>query len=336
MQEALEQSLAAMALEHAEAAPGPPSDDAGDNEGALDHTPAGSSTHHRACSWKDPLHHSNAPIRVLRATQSTWAEDHPEHMIKWRFPTMRRDCIKISFRSIEKIERCCSPEYHTAINTVLSGFPHSVVRVVSSLGLNYLHPHHKLISQQGRHLLMVKVYEAKREAHCWFIPLNEVLASHAQTSEALKTGISLNDVQLVQTYDVANVFALHAETFVCSNAAGGHANTYGECNWIGGMAFHAAAHSEEAFEKAQAFALVPDEEMEGLAAKHAQNREKKARKKANQKAKKEQEAAAAAAEARRIKQEEEAQAAAERKAGKLQVHESLVEALAKGRLLAPT
>ena len=38
-------------------------------------------------------------------------------------------------------------------------------------------------------MLMVKVYESKSEAHCWFIPLKEVLASHAQTSEALKTGM---------------------------------------------------------------------------------------------------------------------------------------------------
>jgi len=294
------------------------------------------STSHRACTWKDPLHHTSPHIAVLRATQSSFAEEHPEMLVKWRFPTMRRDCIKVSFRAIEKIERSCSAEYNTAINVVLAGFPHSVVRVVSALGLNYLHPHHKLISQQGRHLLMVKVYESKSEAHCWFIPLKEVLASHAQTSEALKTGISLNDVQLVQTYDVANVFAVHAETFSAPKNAGSHVNTYGECTWIGGMAFHAASHSEEAFERAQAFALVPDDEMEGLAAKNAQNREKRARKKANQKLKKEQEAAAAAAEASRVKAEEEEAEAKERRAGKLQVHESLVEALAKGRLLRDT
>ena len=106
---------------------------------------------------------------------------------------------------------------------VLQGFPQSVIRVVSYLGLNYVHPHNKQIVQQGRHLLMIKVYESKQvcgpsrthtrtsicggvwssalanllvqEAHCWFIPLDEVLRSHAQTSEALKSGISLNDVQ---------------------------------------------------------------------------------------------------------------------------------------------
>jgi len=180
---------------------------------------------------------------------------------------------------------------------------------------------------------MIKVYESKEEAHCWFIPLDEVLKSHAQTSEALKSGISLNDVQLVQTYDVANVFAVHAETFQASNT-GSHANTYGECTWIGGMAFHAAAHSEEAFEKAQAFAMVPDEDMEGLAAKHAKNREKRAKKKESRKLKKESEAAAAAEEAERERREQEAREAVERKAGKMQVHESLLEALAKGRLLS--
>lgn len=105
-------------------------------------------TQHRACSWKNPLHLPSAPVRILRATHSSWTEEHPDLLFKWRFPTTRRDCIKITFRSLEKIERMYTTEYHAAINSVLTGFPHSVVRVVSSLGLNYLHPHHKAISQQ--------------------------------------------------------------------------------------------------------------------------------------------------------------------------------------------
>jgi len=219
------------------------SDQDDDDKAASPVDKKGDSSAHRACSWKDPLSHSNEPVKVLRETQAAWVEKHPEMVIKWRFPTTRRDCLKVHFRQISKLESLATSEYNRAINIVLAGFPTSVIRVVSYLGLNFLHPHNRQIVQQGRHLLMIKVYETKQEAHCWFIPLEEVLRSHAHTSEALKTGISLNDVQLVQTYDVANVFAVHAETFVASNTST-HANTYGECTWIGGMAFHAAAHSE--------------------------------------------------------------------------------------------
>ena len=296
---------------------------------------------HRACSWKDsPLEYNgdsvgDPSVATLRATQALWSSTHPEMVLPYKFPTSRRDCVKITYRALKRMEALAPTEYNAAMNEVLHGFPQSVVRVVSALGLNYLHPHHKAIAAQGRHLLMVKVYETRAEAHCWFIPLKEVLVAHAQTSEVLKSGISLNDVQLVETYDVGTVLALHAETFVCKQQAGGRGNTYGECTWIGGMAFHAAAHSDEAFEKSQEFAMVPDEDMEGLAAKHAANREKRARKKASQKQRKQEEKAAAeavAAEAAAAEEEAAAAEAAARRASKLQVHGSLAEALAKGRL----
>ena len=72
------------------------------------------------------------------------------------------------------------------------------------------------------------------------------------------------------------------------------------------------------------------------ASQHAKNREKRAKKKESRKLKKESEAAAAAEEEAASRRREEEAAAKERRAGKLQVHESLVEALAKGRLLAPS
>jgi len=98
------------------------------------------------------------------------------------------------------------------------------------------------------------------------------------------------------------------------------------------MALHALAQSEEAFEKSQMFAMVPDDEMPRLAAEKHEKREKRARRKANQKAKKTEAALAQAEEERRAREEEEATALAARKANLIPVHESLVEALAKGRL----
>ena len=66
-------------------------------------------------------------------------------ILKWRFPATRRDCLKINYRSIAKLESLVPSEYNRAINLVLAGFPQSVIRVVSYLGLNYLHPHNKQI-----------------------------------------------------------------------------------------------------------------------------------------------------------------------------------------------
>jgi len=240
-----------------------------------------------ATGWKETVPQAIEPLHVLRDFLCRWPEDNPKLVQKWVFPTTRRDCMRVSFRNIQRVESQVSSQYHDAIRTVLVDLPMNVVRVVSYLCLCYLHPHHKNISQQGRHLLMIKVYEGRAEAHCWFIPLKEVVAGYAQTSEVLKQGVSLNDVQLVETYDVSTVFALHMETFVVVNDGGrAHANTWGECNWCGGMALHALAQSEEAFEKSQMFAMVPDDEMPRLAAEKHEKREKRARRKANQKAKK--------------------------------------------------
>ena len=58
----------------------------------------------------------------------------------------------------------------------------------------------------------------------------------------------------------------------------------------------------------------------------------RARRKANQKARKTEAALAAAEEERKVRDAEEATALAARKANLIPVHESLVEALAKGRL----
>ena len=93
------------------------------------------------------------------------------------------------------------------------------------------------------------------------------------------------------------------------------------------MAFHAAAHSDAAFEQAQQFAHVPDTEMNALAAKQAQNHEKKALKKARQKAKKAEAAAEAAAEAQRAKEEAEAAEDAARREAKIQMDPSIAAAL---------
>ena len=79
---------------------------------------------------------------------------------------------------------------------------------------------------------------------------------------------------------------------------------YGECIWIGGIAFHYGQG-----EASQEFAAVGIEAMPELAQKKAKEREKRARKRANQKKRKDEAKLAAAAEA----EEEEEAAAAERR-----------------------
>ena len=105
-------------------------------------------------------------------------------------------------------------------------------------------------------------------------------------------------------------------------------NNYGDCTWIGGMAFHYALCDDQLLEESTAFANVPAEDMPELAAKKEAKKEKKARQKANKKAKEQEEVA-------RLKSEEQAAAAeaeSTRRAGLVQVHESLAQALAKGTL----
>jgi len=94
------------------------------------------------------------------------------------------------------------------------------------------------------------------------------------------------------------------------------------------MAFHYAM-GEGVREASRSFAEVPTEDMPELAAKIAKNREKRARQKANRRARSEEE------EEKRKDEEKREQAAAEasRRAGLVQVHESLAEALKKGALL---
>merc|ERR550539_72271 len=110
-------------------------------------------------------------------------------------------------------------------------------------------------------------------------------------------GVSLNDVQLVETYAVENTFCLHAETFAQCNA-GHHGNLYGKCTWVGGMALHLITEEKDNLtpDKSQEFAMVPDEALAELTEKRAKMREKRQRKKASQKMKKVEMAAEKAAE----------------------------------------
>merc|ERR1711988_19927 len=106
-------------------------------------------------------------------------------------------------------------------------------------------------------------------------------------------GMSLNDVQLVQTYVTENTLALHVETF---EKGMGRGNLYGTRTWVGGMALHLITDtSSPAADKSQEFAMMPGEAMADLAEKKRNLREKKQRKKAEQRMKKEEEAATHAA-----------------------------------------
>ncbi|CAK0838081.1 unnamed protein product, partial [Prorocentrum cordatum] len=223
---------------------------------------------HRAHEWRGAKGYSGfgGPIEEVRRVQRSWADEQPAQVLKWSFPTRRRDCLRIGFRAIDKMESLVSSRFRAAFEELACGCPPLVVRSISYLYLNYLQPHHKRIQAQGRHLLMLKVYESKHEVHCWHVPLREVRELHRLAAEALIGGVSLNDVQLVETYAVENTFVLHAETFLSGSRgqdldAAQRSNPYGRCTWVGGMALHLITEEMEnaARDRSQAFAMVPDE-----------------------------------------------------------------------------
>lgn len=264
-------------------------------------------------------------IEILRDTQAAWSLNHPapQLLVGKVFPTTRRDCLKIPYGMLEKTDAIVSPEYQAALRAVLDGrFPEVIQLAISHLFLNYFSPNEQLIRSQGRHLFMLKSYDLRKQIHCWFIPLAEVEKLQAASSENLKQGISYNDLALVQTYCLAGVLALHAETW----GAGARGNSqqsrggYGECNWIGGTAFH---YGWDEREEASNFATMGMDLMPELAQKKAKEREKRARKRAKQKQKK---AEAKEEELRQQKQQEE-EAEAERRKHLMPVNESLAAAL---------
>ena len=255
-------------------------------------------------------------------------ENHPQPnlLLKKVFPTTRREALRVAFSAMSRCEKVTSPEYRAAIERVLGRFPEAVRRTISHLFLNYLSPYQKMIQQQGRNLFMIKAYLGRAESHCWFIPLDDVAALHSASSEMLRQGISYNDLALVQTYSVVSVLAVHAETW--DSRPGQGVQSYGECTWIGGMAFHYAM-GDEVRQASLDFAMVPTEKMPEIAAKNAKAREKRARQKANKAAKRVE------AETLKRAEEESAREAEDksRRAGLIKVHESLAEALARGSLL---
>ena len=285
---------------------------------------------HRLHEWADRTSDDYANMDILRGTQQAWANNHPEPklLLPKVFPTSRREALKVPYGKIAKFEKLLTPGYAAAIGRVLGSFPDPVRRTLNYLLLNYLTPYYNLVTQQGRHLFVIKCYRAREEAIGWFIPLAEVTRLHAASSEVLRQGISYNDLALTQTYSVQSVLAVHAETWEPHGRAPTGSNNYGDCTWIGGMAFHYALCDDQLLEESTAFANVPAEDMPELAAKKEAKKEKKARQKANKKAKEQEEVA-------RLKSEEQAAAAeaeSTRRAGLVQVHESLAQALAKGTL----
>lgn len=279
---------------------------------------------HRAHEWRRSCENPAAtqgPIEVVRRVQRTWAQDHPEQLLKWSFPTKRRDCFHISFRAIERMETCAPAEFKLAFTELVGRCPPIIQRTLSYLYLNYLHPHHNSIPAQGRHLLMLKVYESKSEAHIWFVPVQEVHLLHKQAAEVMRNGVSLNDVQLVETYVVESTLAVHCETFTRGGQRG---NDYGECTWIGGVTLHIILEEEdERLEKSLEFSGVPETKFAEMTEKGAKMREKRARKKANQRARRAEVAANEAAEERQRKEQTEAAENLQRKEGLVKPHESL-------------
>ena len=285
-------------------------------------------TTRRQHEWNSRTPEDAELMHVLRATQEEWINDHPDPklLLPKHFPTTRREALKIPFRMMSRAEKLHSSAYSNAIDAVLTRFPESIKRTVSYVFLNYLSPYQAMIQQQGRHLFMIKAIEGRSESHCWFIPLSELQSLHSASSENLRQGISYNDLALVQTYSVLSVLAVHGERWESRTGQG--AQAYGECTWIGGMAFH-YARGDAVREASMQFAMVPTDQMPELAAKTAKAREKRQRQKANRASKRAEEDDRRKEEERQRAEQEDAT----RRAGLIKVHESLAEALAKGTLI---
>lgn len=274
----------------------------------------------------------DSPICVVRQGQKDWLASHSDLNLKWSYPTKQRDCLKVSFRAAEKTESLLSGEFRSAFGELVHSYPPIVVRIMCHLYLNYWHPHHKRIQAQGRHLIMLKVYEGKNEAHCWHVPLKEVVELHRTSADSMSGGMSLNDVQLVQTYVVENTLALHVETFERDMIR--RSSTYGTRTWVGGMAIHMITDETEgpAVERSQEFAMMPTEQRGDFTEKRGKIRERRERKKAEQKLKKEEEAAAIAEKIKLEKEAEEASKNSQRKEALKKPHESLTQMLKKGTM----
>jgi len=251
--------------------------------------------------------------------------------LKWNFPIKRRDALRISFRAIDKMEACALPTLREPFNRLVDNCPFCVQRVLFYLYLTYLYPNRTHISANGRHLLMVKVYESKAESYVWFIPIKEVHALHKQTREVMNSGISLNDVQLAETYIVESTLAVHYETFARIGGEGGRAgkgNDFGECTQIGGLAFHLVLDVDDrGIQKSTEYSVASEATFAEMTAQSIKMREKRLRKKANQKARKEEQAAADAAAERLAQQQREHEERLERQKYLVKPHVSLVEML---------
>jgi len=269
-------------------------------------------------------HHTD-PVAalIMRDTQAMWLEEHPMPSLLFaeKFPVTRRECFKIPFSQIEKTETLVSPEYRASLLEVLGRkFPPIIRLAISHIFLNFLSPNQTLIQSQGRHLFMLKTYDLRKQAHCWFIPIAEVGALQAASSESMQQGLSYNDLALVQTYAVEGVLALHAETWGESRTGQKSARNFGECNWIGGIAFHFGQG-----DASRDFVHLGLDEMPDVAEKKNKEREKRQRKRAKQKQKKQD--AKLQAEQDVLEQDQLAQE--ERRKGKIQVGADLGAALTR-------
>jgi len=273
-----------------------------------------------------------SPICVVREGQKQWLANHSDQTLKWAYPTKQRECLRVAFRAAEKTESLLSTEFRMAFGELVHSYPPTVVRIICHLYLNYWHPHNKRIQAQGRHLIMLKVYEGKNEAHCWHMPLKEVVELHRTSADSMSGGVSLNDVQLVQTYVVENTLALHVETFESDPIRRG--NSYGTRTWVGGMAIHMITEETEgpAVERSQEFAMMPTEQRGDFTEKRGKIRERRERKKANEQKKKEEESIAKEERTKQEREEQEAARALQRKDNLKKPHESLTRMLKSGNI----
>jgi len=157
------------------------------------------------------------------------------------------------------------------------------------------------------------------------MPLKDVVELHRTSAENMSGGVSLNDVQLVQTYVVENTLAVHVETFARDPTRRG--SSYGMRTWVGGMAIHMITDETEgpAVERSQQFVRMPTEKIGDLTEGKGKLREKKERKKANLEKKKQEEAAALEEKKKEEEAERRKEKDAKRKAAMIQPHQSLLK-----------
>lgn len=193
--------------------------------------------------------------------------------------------------------------------------PLELLGVTEFITEKYCIPHKKAIAQQGRHLLLIKVYGAKYQALFWWMPHDKVIEQYGSVAECREKQVE-NYPDMVDSYPINSAFAVHLEMYARhgGNKSLQEREAIGTKVYAGGFCIQMPDYSDQKdVEASMHFATTDREGLEKLAKKREAARKKKARQKAKKKE--------AKAEAKRAEEEaalnEEAAEAEERQGAKI-------------------